>query len=169
MLTYVSGIKNSHFAFTPDSLIYHAITGWHNMISCSWFLQNEIKVAWSSSCDLRRCGGLWLILQATEEKRACFTCRWCFAGEENGAGRSRRVYRSPLCQNADEIESKVSTETPVIAKCHVCIIIQNQCSFWGETYTLVSQQTHKQKWINNCDTLTGGRSDFSGFFGISKD
>lgn len=140
MLTYVSAIENSHIAFTSDSFIYHATTGRHNMIRCGLFLQNEIKGAWSCSCELRRWGGLWFIMESTEEKRSCFTCRCCFAGEENDAGRSRRVYPSPLCQNTDEIESEVSTETPVIAKCHVCIIIQNQLH-----YTLVSQQTQAIK------------------------
>lgn len=130
MLTYVSAIENSHFAFTSDSFIYHATTGRHNMIRCGLFLQNEIKEAWSCSCELRRWGGLWFIMESTVEKRSCFTCRCCFAGEENDAGHCRRVYPSPLCQNTDEIESEVSTETAVIAKCHVCIIIQNQLLRW---------------------------------------
>lgn len=32
-------------------------------------------------------------------------------------------------KNADEIESEVSTKHLLLQKSHVCIIIQNQCSF----------------------------------------
>ncbi len=129
------------------------------MIRCSLFFQNEISVACSSSCDL------WRRTHHALHADVVLQGRKITLGVSDGCHR---------CAKTDEIESEVSTETPVIAKCHVYIIIENQRCSWGETCSLVSKQTlgllnlcWRTDW--NADTFNGGRSDFNNsFFGVSK-
>lgn len=153
--------------------LYQTETERHYMIRCGLFFQNERTLACSSSCDSWRWGGLWLIM---EEKHHALHADAVLQGRKITLGVSDGSIHHH-CAKTDEIESEVSTETPVTAKCHVCMIIQNQRCSRGETCSLVSKQTQgllnlcwRMDWnFDHFDTFNSGRSDFSDkFVSVSK-